>query len=70
MAGPSLRHGLTECEQTELLNQLLVDNNIMEYTSDEDNSKELTKSVTGRWRQTVKMTTLLTFPQASRSVKT
>jgi len=70
MAGPLLRHGLTECEQTELLNQLLVDNNIMEYTSDEDNSKELTKSVTGRWRQTVKMTTLLTFPQASRSVKT
>jgi len=70
MAGPLLRHGLTECEQTELLNQLLVDNNIMEYTSDEDNSKELTKSVTGRWRQSVKMTTLLTFPQASRSVKT
>ena len=70
MAGPLLRHGLTECEQTELFNQLLFDNSIVEYTSDEDNSKELTKSVTGRWQQTAKMATLLTFPQGSRSVKT
>jgi hypothetical protein len=63
-------HGLTECEQTELLNQLLYDNSIMEYTSVKDNSKELTKSVTRRWQQTAKMTTLLSFPQGSRSVKT
>ena len=42
MAGLLLRHGLTECEQTELMNQLLVDNSILEYTSDEDNSTELT----------------------------
>jgi len=70
MAGLLFRHGLTECEQTELLNQLLVDNTILEYTSDEDNSKELTKSVTGRWQQTAKMIALLTFPQGSRSVKT
>jgi len=69
MAG-LLRHGLTKCEQTELLNQLLVDNSILEYTSDEDNSKEHTKSVTGRWQQTAKMTAVLTFPQGSRSVKT
>jgi hypothetical protein len=62
MAGPLLRHGLTECEQTELLNELLYDNSIVEYTSDEDNSKELTKSATGRWQQTAKMATLLTFP--------
>jgi hypothetical protein len=62
--------GLTECEQTELLNQLKYDNSIVEYTSDEDNSKELTKSVTGRWQQTAKMATLLTFPQKSTNVKT
>jgi hypothetical protein len=47
MAGPLLRHGLTECEKTELLNQLLYDNSIVEYTSYEDNFKDLTKSVTG-----------------------
>lgn len=70
MAGPLLRHGLTACEQIELLNQLLYYNSIVEYTSDEDNSTELTKSVTGRWQQTAKMATVLTFPQASRSVKT
>ena len=70
MAGPLLRHGLTECGQTELLNQLLYYNSIVEYASDEDNSTEPIKSVTGRWQQTAKMATLLTFPQGSRSVKT
>jgi hypothetical protein len=70
MAGPILRHGLTKCEQSELLNQLLYYNSIVECTSDEDNSTELTKSVTGRWQQTAKMANVLTFPQGSRSVKT
>jgi hypothetical protein len=40
MAGPLLRQGLTKCQQTELLNQILDDNSIVEYTSDKDNSKE------------------------------
>ena len=61
MAGPLSRHGLTVCKQTELLNQVLDDNSIVENTSDEDKSKELTKSVTGRWQQAAKKTTLLLF---------
>ena len=48
MAGPLLRHGLTECEQTELLNQVLYDNRIIEYTSDDSKSKKLTHKISDR----------------------
>jgi hypothetical protein len=46
MAGPSLRHGLTEFEQIQVLNEILDDNVLGEYSSDEEDYMQLLHQAT------------------------
>jgi hypothetical protein len=67
MAGPLSRHGLTVCEQTELLNQVLDDNSIVENTSDEDKIQRTHKISNRKMATGSQKDHSVTFPQGSRS---